>query len=409
MALLITLLLVGLAAAAASAVRERARAARGKVAALQRLELAQAAIRLAEATLRSDDAATDSADEDWATLGGAGAEATALEPGSFRVQIVDAGSRVNINTATKAMLLHLPGVEDSLADAILDWREAGDAPRPAGAKTDYYQALPDPYLPRGGAFETVAELLLVRDVTPVLLYGPPQAAGAGDAATNALPLSELVTVLSEEPNVSADGQPRRNLNTVSAAELMTLSAGSLTQEQADAIVEYRQQNRQFASVGDLLAVPGIGQAQVRALVDRLSVTEGTTVQGRINVNTASAQVLEAVPGMTAEAAEAIVTDRDGDHGAFRGIGELLDAQYLSAEAFRQAAGSLGTRSSLFLVRALARVPGSPAVTAVEALVQRGEGSTQVVRWQQVERAPGWIAWGWTRQISDPETGEAVSW
>ena len=59
----------------------------------------------------------------------------------------------------------------AVADAILDWIDPDDAPRPFGAEADYYQGLAVPYAPRNGVPQCLEELLLVRGVTRDLLFG----------------------------------------------------------------------------------------------------------------------------------------------------------------------------------------------------------------------------------------------
>ena len=49
--------------------------------------------------------------------------------------------------------------------------DADDEPRELGAEIDYYSALAPAYAPKNGPLETVEELLLVRGVTPQLLFG----------------------------------------------------------------------------------------------------------------------------------------------------------------------------------------------------------------------------------------------
>lgn len=250
----------------------------------------------------------------------------------------------------------------------------------------------------------------MRDLTPAILYGPPLPPGEGDLPDDEeglrLPLCEWLTVASGEPNVSSTGEQRVDLNTATAEQLTEVG---LSQEQAEAVLQYRAGGGEFTSIGDLLAVPGIGQEQVRAVADRVTTSAEATLPGRINVNTAPQRVLQTIPGVTPEAAAAIVAVRDAETGGFTHLGELLDSELLDAEAFRQAAGYLGTRSTTFLVRAMGRVPNNRTVTAVEALIERSSEGTRMIRWGVVERAPGWIAWGWTRQVTDPETGEAVRW
>jgi type II secretory pathway component PulK len=83
----------------------------------------------------------------------------------------DEGSKININTANRDMLMKLPGMTEDVADAIIDWRDADENPGTAGAESDYYQSLQPPYRCKNGPFESVEELLLVKGVTPDLLYG----------------------------------------------------------------------------------------------------------------------------------------------------------------------------------------------------------------------------------------------
>src|SRR5262249_55678331 len=72
---------------------------------------------------------------------------------------------------TEAMLGHLPKMTPYLAQGLLDFLDADDTPRTAGAEQEYYDSLPRPYAVRNGPLSTLGELLLVRGFTPALLYG----------------------------------------------------------------------------------------------------------------------------------------------------------------------------------------------------------------------------------------------
>ena len=85
--------------------------------------------------------------------------------------IDDEGSKVNINTASRDMLSKLPGMNTDIADAIIDWRDADENVSNNGAESEYYQSLQPAYRCKNGPFESAEELLLVRGVTPELLYG----------------------------------------------------------------------------------------------------------------------------------------------------------------------------------------------------------------------------------------------
>ncbi len=99
----------------------------------------------------------------------------------IRFGLEDESARLNLNalmvvdsigdTYARDMLMTLPGMSESVADAILDWLDADDEPREFGVERDYYASQSPPYAPKNGAFETVEELLRVKGVTPEMLFG----------------------------------------------------------------------------------------------------------------------------------------------------------------------------------------------------------------------------------------------
>lgn len=102
-----------------------------------------------------------------------------LGDGAYSWRISDEDGLVNINRAQRPVLVNLLqqcgmplGAErDTVADSILDWRDANGDHRLNGAEEDHYRALEDPYSCKDGPFDVVEELLLVRGVTPQLFAG----------------------------------------------------------------------------------------------------------------------------------------------------------------------------------------------------------------------------------------------
>ena len=125
------------------------------------------------------------------------------------------------------LLMKLPGMTIDVADAILDWIDEDDEPREYGAEIEYYSSLDPPYSPRNGSIESIEELLLVRGVTPDLLFGRDiNRNGIVDLHEQQLPLyiegdlgdgsmdrgwSAYLTLYSMEKNVDSEGNPRINL------------------------------------------------------------------------------------------------------------------------------------------------------------------------------------------------------
>ncbi len=98
-----------------------------------------------------------------------------------RYGLVDESSKVNLHLLTwldglqegsgRELLLKLPGMDENIADAILDWLDEDDEPRDFGAELEHYSQLDPPYSPTNGPLQRIEDLLLVRGVTPQLLFG----------------------------------------------------------------------------------------------------------------------------------------------------------------------------------------------------------------------------------------------
>lgn len=122
------------------------------------------------------------------------------------------------------LLMTLPGMDEATADAILDWIDEDTEPRPLGCEDEYYTALPSPYAAANGPLRTVEELLLVRGVTPQLLFGADtnrngvldldeqQRTTASIDTEGALGWASYLTIHGAETNKTAAGLDRVNVN-----------------------------------------------------------------------------------------------------------------------------------------------------------------------------------------------------
>ncbi len=95
--------------------------------------------------------------------------------GTVNVMLQDISGKIDLNTATDALLLGLlksTGLDDqqssAMLDVILDWRDADDLRRPNGAEASDYVAAGLPYVPSNAPFTTVDELRRVMGMTPDL-------------------------------------------------------------------------------------------------------------------------------------------------------------------------------------------------------------------------------------------------
>ena len=269
--------------------------------------------------------------------------------------------------AARDALMNLPYMDESTADAILDWIDPDDQARDLGAESEYYLGLTPPRRPRNGLPPSLEELLLVKGVTREKLLGTDlnanfrlddsedelakqQAEIASDSGT---PWCQFLTVRSAERDETFDGQPRVQLNQADLGSLHGELASALEPAWANYIVAYRQygpyRGSGEADVAENLAIDlsvpaktwirspleliatrvGIPddekKVQVFAspftldpvdmreylptLMEAVTVGRGTPLFGRVNVNLAPPEVLAALPGIDMALADRIVSAR----------------------------------------------------------------------------------------------------
>lgn len=162
--------------------------------------------------------------------------------GHYSVAITDESGKLDINTAPDIILRNLlnnlgtKGEDaDIIVDSILDWKDPDDLTRLNGAETDYYMSLPKPYKARNADFETVEELLLVRGVTPEILYGKGDHKG----------IFNFLTVHSRVNTVNINAAPKEVLAAVPG----------ITPEIAEGIVGYRE-NTEIRNIQEVIGLFG---------------------------------------------------------------------------------------------------------------------------------------------------------
>jgi type II secretory pathway component PulK len=176
---------------------------------------------------------------------------------SFHYGVTDESGKINPNalmqidptgTILYNALMLLPNMTADVADAIVDWIDPDDDPRPNGAENSYYMGLSPAYQCKNGPLDTLEELLLVRGVTPELLFGSDynrngvtDANEPDDGTPNDRGWSAYLTVYSRELNVDSTGNPRIYINdtdtTTLYQNLQTAFGGDTTM--ADFIMAYR--------------------------------------------------------------------------------------------------------------------------------------------------------------------------
>ena len=172
--------------------------------------------------------------------------------------VTDESSKFNINalfaldssgTILSNFLMTLPNMTEDIANSIIDWIDPDDDPRENGAESDYYSGLSPAYQAKNGPLDSIEELLLVKGVTPQLLYGNDQNRNGqldpGEDDGTGIPnqgWASYITVFSRERNVSSQGVQRINVNSADLNALYDQLTGAIGPDMAAFIVGYRIYN-----------------------------------------------------------------------------------------------------------------------------------------------------------------------
>jgi len=181
-------------------------------------------------------------------------QATSTGSAPLRFGVTDEGGKLNINALfaldTSGKVLHdalmkLPNMTDEIAWSIVDWIDPDEEPNPGGAESIYYTGRTPPYQCKNAKLDSIEELLLVKGVTPSLLFGNDRNRNGKldpgeDDGTGFNPgWAAYLTVYSRERNVDNDGNPRININGNDLTTLQTQLTNAVGPDLATFILGYR--------------------------------------------------------------------------------------------------------------------------------------------------------------------------
>lgn len=325
-------------------------------------------------------------------------------PEGLRFGLVDESSKINLNTLPFAdlilktrggegrdILMALPDMTEDIADAILDWLDADDDLREYGTESAYYNGENPPYDAKNGPMDSLDELLLVRGVTPQLLFGldtnrngilDPEEAEVGSVSSNEADMylgwANYLTLYSKESNLTGEGLPRINVNADDLEQLYDDLKSAFNDEWANFVIYYRcspeepslnpppetaviqnaalvapdfsrlQSQRKLDSIVDLVFVnidvsefdgenlSSFIQSPVQfinmgftipTMMASLTTSEGATIPGRVNIMQAPRRVLEGIPGLSEDQIDTIIYRREGDYELSDPDGADLNRKY----------------------------------------------------------------------------------
>jgi DNA uptake protein ComE-like DNA-binding protein len=321
--------------------------------------------------------------------------------------LVDEASKLNLNTATIEMLEALPRMTPELAAAIIDWRDADSNVTQGGAESPTYNRLQPAYNCKNAPFETVDELRLVYGATLDILYGEDaNLNGLLDPNENDGPqtlpddnrdgrldhgIFEYLTVYSRQPNAArtnvAVAQQLRSLLQ------QTFSAARASQIQAQ-LGGGGPGGGTIRSVLEFYVKSGMTADEFYQISTVITATNGQSIQGLVNVNTATAEVLACIPGIGTDKAQSLVAYRQSNPDKLNSIAWVKDA--LDRSSAIQAGPYLTGESYQFTADIAAVGHFGRGYSRIRFIFDTSEG-TPKIRYRQDLTRLGWALGNTTRK------------
>jgi hypothetical protein len=324
--------------------------------------------------------------------------------------LVDEGGKLNLNGVSTNVFQYLPNMTTDFADAIMDWRGTN------GIVSLNYASLG--YASKNAPFETVDELKLVYGATQDLLAGEDlNRNGILDKNEKDLNgngqldpgLLEYVTVYTREPNFHADSSSLTNVNTASTGKMRALlqNAGIST-AQLNTLISTNGAHRPYAGLFKFAVAcknAGLSSANFASLSDNITTSTNTYLRNRVNVNTASADVLTAVfmglnqDEQTAQgAAQTLVTYRQQNPDNLTSVVWIIDALGTTSPIVTAlAAGDYVTTKSFQFTADIAAVGAfGRGYRRVKFIFDMSDGTPKILYRQDLSRL-GWALGDKARQ------------
>jgi len=339
--------------------------------------------------------------------------------------LVDEGSKLNLNTVNTNVLSYLPNMTIDFANAIMDWRGTNGI-----VSLDY---APLGYLPKYAPFETEDELRLVYGATVDLLAGDDlnrngvldanekSSSGTGEMNCG---LFGYTTVYTREPNFHSDGSSLTNINTASQQTIQTFfenegvgSASTLATSVFRSIHPAAGGVNTCNGILDLAVRCrnlGMSEADFTKIYNDVTTSSNTYIRGRLNVNTAGADVLTALfMGLNVDeetasgAAQTLITYRQQNPASLGSIGWMIDAlgnNHPVIAALRRG-DYVTTRSFQFTADIAAVGPFGRGYRRVKFIFDISNGSPIILYRQDLSR----LGWALGEKVRQTWAANASTW
>lgn len=319
-----------------------------------------------------------------------------LETGEVIFGVTDEASKLPLNLTNITQLVSVPGITLPTAESLADFTDKDSITRDNGAEQDVYDLLPTPYNIPNQTVSFLDELLLANGISAYHLYGedlnrnhkldinendgdllqPPDDQNGSLAGG----INRYFTLNSRDWNVNLLNKPRININSPEI-DLNTLG---LTEQTVLFLEAKRKLNQPFSSITDLVDAKvtitesanikqdyesGVTVEDLFNLMDTFTADTREFRPGRVNINSAPANILVQIPGIDENLATTIITTRNSiPLEKQSSLAWLLETDIMNIEQFKEVEPFLTARSFQFHIQVIGYGLPSGRFRTIEAVV-----------------------------------------
>ena len=329
-----------------------------------------------------------------------------LESGEIAYGATDLASKLPLTLTNVIQMMEVPNMTLPVVEALADFVDTDSIARDNGAEQEAYDMLPVAYSIPNQQVSFLDELLLAHGVTAGHLYGEDANrnfkldSNENDGELHSPPdnqdsalaggLHRYFTLHSRDWNVSSDNQRRVNLNDPEK----NLNETELDDELIEFIQAKRSANEPIMSLADLVGASitvteegninkvynsGVTLENLHELISFYTLNPDEFLPGKVNINTAPANILAQIPGIDENLATTIASTRTSiNPEQSRSIAWLIESGTMSIDQFKQLERYLTARSFQFHVQVVGYGLPSGRFRRLEAMIDLIGGSPRII-------------------------------
>ncbi len=213
-------------------------------------------------------------------------------------------------------------------------------------------------------------------------------------------IQSRITTEDTSENREDDGENEEseqiNINTADVETLESLD--DIDVGIAERIIDHRDAQGAFQNIDAIKDVRMLTQQEFIGIIDKITLKDGETRTGLINVNTAPVEVLALLPGMDPEKAQAIITRREQDPpddspvlsftqeeitgNPFMNISQLSEMEEIDFNTFRELADWVTYRSHGYRIDANGIDAAGKTISTCIGVIDRTGSEVVVQYWRQ---------------------------